>query len=42
MQKSTYVLANADLEPGLGFVSGGSFWLEDFPNLDLGLLKIGL
>lgn len=40
-EDSTYVLQNADLDPRLGFVSGGSFWLEDFPNLDLDLLKLG-
>ena len=40
-EDSTYVLQNADLDPRLEPVSGGSFWLEDFPNLDLDLLKLG-
>jgi len=40
-EDSTYVLQNADLDPRHGYVSGGSFWLEDFPNLDLDLLKLG-
>ena len=38
---STYVFGNTDLDPRLGYVRGGSFWLEDFPNLDLDLLKLG-
>ena len=40
-EENTYMLANADLDPRLGFVSGSSSWLEDFPNLDLDLLKLG-
>jgi len=40
-EDNTYVFGNTNLDPRLGYVRGGSFWLEDFPNLDLNLLKLG-